>query len=280
MLTEPYLLKTITNLATNNNNPYQLLDLIDATKTSMRGIVWKPEKVVDESEGSLKEGEVYVFDADETEYNGVSQLTIHWAEKIESDKSSFRREAKFSPEELMIKFKKVISTVRTPSYRAVVKGLLSLDTDFFSKLQSLPKTTKYDYDYPGGLLQSIVYCVEIADQLSETFQLSEESRDLLICSAMVCDLGKITEITSESMKTDEGRLLGHQYLGCVILNRFDKDTDFEYHSDILKLQHCVITHHTDELGNWSPVKPQFIEADLCRMIGQIVYKVDACSKGK
>ena len=50
MLTEPYLLKTITNLATNNNNPYQLLDLIDATKSSMRGIVCKPEKVVDEYE--------------------------------------------------------------------------------------------------------------------------------------------------------------------------------------------------------------------------------------
>jgi 3'-5' exoribonuclease len=274
-----YLVKKIKTLVTSNGKPYQLLDLISDQKSKMKGIVWAPESVISESEGSLHEGVAYVFDAEEVDYKGDTQLNIHWAERTDLDRSLFMNKSKVSPDELMDQLRKCISVVKTPSYRAVVKGILSQDNDFFDKLKILPKTVNYDYSYPGGLLQSVVRTVQIASQISETlyFPFDEESiksRDLLITAAFVCDLGKIVEISSDFKITDEGCMLGHQYLGCQLLKDIDKETDYEYHADIIKLCHCIMTHHIDDMGNWSTLKVKFREADMLRLISHMVFKFE------
>jgi len=66
--------------------------------------------------------------------------------------------------------------------------------------------------------------------------------DLLICAALVHDLGKTREFTygAEIGLTDEGRLLGHVVLGQQLLEpglaRLDDGRR-------LALLHCVLCHH-------------------------------------
>ena len=64
--------------------------------------------------------------------------------------------------------------------------------------------------------------------------------DLLICAALVHDLGKTREFTygAEIGLSDEGRLLGHVVLGQRLLDRFELPDDRR-----LAVMHCVLGHH-------------------------------------
>jgi 23S rRNA maturation-related 3'-5' exoribonuclease YhaM len=177
------------------------------------------------------------------------------------------------PDELLNQLKTFLTdNIKTPAYRAIMKGFLLFDDEFFSKLKRLPRTTNYDFSYPGGLLQSIMYTTELALQTSLVLGLPEESKELIVCSVLFADLGKISELTFDFTKTDVGNLLGHQYLSCQLLEQIDRETDFAFQTDILKVKHCILTHHIDDIGNWSVVKVKLREANLVNSILQLVFK--------
>ena len=110
--------------------------------------------------------------------------------------------------------------------------------------------------------------------LQDNMDTFESSRDLLICSALVCDIGKATEMSLSYFKLDESEsdLLGHQYLSCLFLSELDKKCDYKYHSEITNVKHCVLSHHSTDYNNWSPIKIKLKEAELLRHIVQLVFK--------
>ena len=272
MLTGLFLIKRIHQLETSQKKPYQVLDLVGIDQSRMRGIVWSPETVI---EGDvLHENLVYMFDAEETTYRGDPQLTIKIAVKADdADLSDFLESPKILPENLFLQLVKLISSIKTDSYSQIAK-LVIQNSDIEKKLKLIPKTLNYDYNYPGGLLHSILNLVQISKIVGETLlkETQQESKDLLICGALVCDIGKVIEIDSNFNLTADGDLLGHQFLGCRLLEEIDKKLDYEFHSEILKLCHCILVHHVDDIGNWSSVKIKFKEADMLRMISTLVIK--------
>ena len=272
MLTGLFLIKRIHQLETSQKKPYQVLDLVGIDQSRMRGIVWSPETVI---EGDvLHENLVYMFDAEETTYRGDPQLTIKIAVKADdADLSDFLESPKILPENLFLQLVKLISSIKTDSYSQIAK-LVIQNSDIEKKLKLIPKTLNYDYNYPGGLLHSILNLVQISKTVGETLlkETQQESKDLLICGALVCDIGKVIEIDSNFNLTADGDLLGHQFLGCRLLEEIDKKLDYEFHSEILKLCHCILVHHVDDIGNWSSVKIKFKEADMLRMISTLVIK--------
>jgi 23S rRNA maturation-related 3'-5' exoribonuclease YhaM len=273
MMTNPYYVKKVSELKTKSDDLYWILDLISTDRVPVKGIVWKPFSVVDESEGAIFENNAYVFDASETMYKGEKQLNIQWAERADIDVSVFMRVPLNDPDELLSQLKTFLTdNIKTPAYRAIMKGFLLFDDEFFSKLKRLPRTTNYDFSYPGGLLQSIMYTTELALQTSLVLGLPEESKELIVCSVLFADLGKISELTFDFTKTDVGNLLGHQYLSCQLLEQIDRETDFAFQTDILKVKHCILTHHIDDIGNWSVVKVKLREANLVNSILQLVFK--------
>ena len=66
--------------------------------------------------------------------------------------------------------------------------------------------------------------------------------DLLLCAALVHDLGKTREFTygAEIGLSEEGRLLGHVVLGQRLL---DERTAGMEEGKRLALAHCVLCHH-------------------------------------
>jgi 3'-5' exoribonuclease len=130
--------------------------------------------------------------------------------------------------------------VHDPQYAALLARLLG-DTALRAEWRRAPCTRDGHHAYLGGLLE---HTVAVAQLAAETCLLHVRlNSDLLICAALVHDLGKTREFTygAEIGTSDEGRLLGHVELGLELLREraagvLDRDR-------LLALSHCVLTHH-------------------------------------
>ena len=115
------------------------------------------------------------------------------------------------------------------------------------------------HSYMGGLCEHTLAVVQICDFLAPRYKFV--NRDVLICAALLHDIGKIYELSDfpENDYTDQGQLLGHIYMTAqLIADRAAKIDGFPP-SLVSLLQHCILSHHgKHEFG--SPVLPKTIEA--------------------
>jgi 3'-5' exoribonuclease len=129
--------------------------------------------------------------------------------------------------------------VHDPEYRALLDALLS-DGELRAAWRRAPCTRAGHHAYLGGLLE---HTVAVATLALEACQLHPRlNSDLLLCAAIVHDLGKTREFSygAEIGLTEEGRLLGHVVLGQRIL---DERSGGMGEARRLALAHCVLTHH-------------------------------------
>lgn len=95
--------------------------------------------------------------------------------------------------------------------------------------------------YLGGLLEHTVAVATLALELCEVHPRLD--RDLLLCAAIVHDIGRTREFSygSEISRTGEGRLLGHVELGLRLIARHAPSS--LPRERLLALEHCVAMHH-------------------------------------
>jgi 3'-5' exoribonuclease len=129
--------------------------------------------------------------------------------------------------------------VHDPAYAALLERLLG-DEALRAAWRQAPCTRGGHHAYLGGLLE---HTVAVATLALEACQLHPRlNSDVLICAALVHDLGKTREFTYGAAieLSDEGRLLGHLVLGQQILEERMGGMDAERR---LALLHCVLCHH-------------------------------------
>ena len=96
----------------------------------------------------------------------------------------------------------------------------------------------------GGLLEHTVAVAQMALELCAVHPRLD--RDLLLCAALVHDLGKTREYAygAELTRTEEGRMLGHVELGLrLIAEHAPPALGVERR---MALEHCVLAHHGPE----------------------------------
>jgi len=138
--------------------------------------------------------------------------------------------------------------VHDPGYAALLGRLLA-DTDLRAEWRRAPCTRAGHHAYLGGLLE---HTVAVATLAAETCQLHVRlNSDLLICAALVHDLGKTREFAYGAAieLSDEGRLLGHLALGQQLLEPYLAGLDADRR---LALLHCVLSHHGADRRFGSP----------------------------
>jgi 3'-5' exoribonuclease len=138
--------------------------------------------------------------------------------------------------------------VHDPGYAALLERLLG-DGALRAEWRRAPCTIGGHHAYLGGLLE---HTVAVATLALETCQLHVRlNSDLLICAALVHDLGKTREFTYGAAieQSEEGRLLGHLALGHQILEPYMTKLEAERR---LALLHCVLTHHGADRRFGSP----------------------------
>ena len=126
-----------------------------------------------------------------------------------------------------------------PAYAALLERLLG-DAALRAEWRRAPCTRGGHHAYLGGLLE---HTVAVATLALEAAQLHPRlNSDLLLCAALVHDLGKTREFVYGAAieLSEEGRLLGHVVLGQQMLEERMGGLDAERR---LALLHCVLCHH-------------------------------------
>jgi 3'-5' exoribonuclease len=129
--------------------------------------------------------------------------------------------------------------VHDPEYRALLEGLLG-DEALRAEWRRAPCTRNGHHAYLGGLLE---HTVAVGTLALEVCQLHVRlNSDLLICAALVHDLGKTREFTygADIGLSDEGRMLGHVVIGQQLVDARSAGMSDERR---LALAHCILTHH-------------------------------------
>jgi 3'-5' exoribonuclease len=133
--------------------------------------------------------------------------------------------------------------VRDGPLQAFVGALLA-DRALRAALRRSPCTRAGHHAYLGGLLE---HTVAVATLALETCVLHPRlDQDLMICAAIVHDLGRTREFTlgAEIGLTDEGRMLGHVEIGARMVEERALAAGLD-DARRLALAHCVLSHHGD-----------------------------------
>jgi 3'-5' exoribonuclease len=129
--------------------------------------------------------------------------------------------------------------VHDPAYAALLERLLG-DAALRAGWRRAPCSRGGHHAYLGGLLE---HTVAVGTLALEAAQLHPRlNSDLLLCAALVHDLGKTREFVYGAAieLSAEGRLLGHVVLGQQMLEERMGGLDDERR---LALLHCVLCHH-------------------------------------
>jgi 3'-5' exoribonuclease len=129
--------------------------------------------------------------------------------------------------------------VHDREYAALLEALLG-DTALRGEWRRAPCTRAGHHAYLGGLLE---HTVAVATLAVEACTLHPRlNSDLLICAALVHDLGKTLEFSygAEIALTEEGRLLGHVPLGQQIVDEHARGMSAAAR---IALAHCILCHH-------------------------------------
>jgi 3'-5' exoribonuclease len=168
------------------------------------------------------------------------QLELRSIERAEAaDPAAFLPVAYRDLDELDGFLEHLAREVHDPGYNELLQRLLD-DGELRAAWRRAPCTRGGHHAYLGGLLE---HTVAVATLALESCTLHPRlNSDLLICAALVHDLGKTREFTYGAAieLSDEGRLLGHLVLGQQLLEPYMGGLDAERR---LALLHCVLTHH-------------------------------------
>ncbi len=130
--------------------------------------------------------------------------------------------------------------VADPAYRRLLDALLA-DARLRAEFRRAPCTRAGHHAYLGGLLEHTVAVATLAQELALGHP--RLNSDLLMCAAIVHDIGKTREFTYGATieRSDEGRLLGHVQIGLRLVR--ERGARLVDEPRLLALEHCVLCHH-------------------------------------
>lgn len=211
-------------------------------------------------------------------YQDELQLTISHISKADSDRY---RKYGFNPNELIPsiedsideledRLRSVIKSIKSKHYKQLIKLVFSR---YKSEILFLPGSISYHHPVRGGLLKHIVSCGELAMTVSNHYP--ELNRDLIICGALLHDIGKVRGMKDDLnfTSTDDGYFEGHIILGRdIVSEEVGKINDFP-ENDKFKIQHIILSHQGVP-PKGSPIVPKFPEALLVHYIDELDGKID------
>ena len=163
--------------------------------------------------------------------------------------------------ELLSQMNAYISSVANPFIKELLTNILIKNKEVNAAFASHSAAKSMHHSYLGGLIEHTLSVTQICDYLSGLYTFV--NRDILICGALLHDIGKIYELSAfpGNSYTDDGRLLGHIYIGADLVSKEALMIDrFPERLESL-IKHCILSHHGEyEFG--SPKRPKIIEAFL------------------
>jgi 3'-5' exoribonuclease len=223
-------------LTARSGLPYLALELRDRTG-AIQGRAFRDADLL---AGRFERGELVHVRGRVERFRDELQVDVKAIARAEAaDPAAFLPVAYRDVEELDGFLEHLAGEVHDPEYRALLERLLA-DEALRADWRRAPCTRAGHHAYLGGLLE---HTVAVGTLALEACQLHPRlNSDVLICAALVHDLGKTREFTygADIALSEEGRLLGHIPLGQRLLDDRAGALSSEKR---LALAHCVLTHH-------------------------------------
>ena len=224
-------------LMTRSGSPYLALELRDRTGT----LPARAFQNADQLAGGFERGDVVRVRGRVELFRDELVLEVSAIERAtDVDPGHFLPTAYRDLDELDGFLEHLSNEVYDAGYGRLLQSLLA-DRELRAQWRRAPCTRGAHHSYLGGLLE---HTVAVATLAHETCQLHPGvNSDLLICAAIVHDLGRTREFTygAEIGITDEGRLLGHMAIGARMLT--ERAAGVLDEPRLLALLHCLLGHH-------------------------------------
>ena len=236
-------------------------------------------KVWDNAEdfaGKLPEGKVSLVRGYVDSYRGNLQLVIREARVLAPDEISWEDYIRSSPcnfSDMKASLYTLIASLKDDDFRRLTQAALD-SPEVGEKFLTFAAAKKLHHAYFHGLLEHSLSVGKLAASLADHYP--KLNRDLLICGALLHDLGKVWEFTPPPMTdySTVGRLKGHLVMGVEFLGRVADELPGFPPEKLELLQHIILSHHGEpEFG--APVRPQLLEALVVHHLDNIDAKLEA-----
>jgi 3'-5' exoribonuclease len=226
-------------LTTRTGSPYLAVELRDRTGT----LTARAFRGADALAGRFERGDIVRVRGRVERFRETLTLELSDVARVEGgdgDPGRFLPTAYRDLEELDGFLEHLSGEVYDRAYATLLQTLLA-DRALRREWRRAPCSRAGHHAYLGGLLE---HTVAVGTLAQDTCQLHPGiNSDLLICAALVHDLGRTREFTygAEIGITEEGRLLGHLIIGERMITEAARGVLDE--GRLLALLHCVLAHH-------------------------------------
>lgn len=254
-----------------NGKPYMTLKLMDRSG-EVEGRIWDR---VDEFSSHFAKDDFILVNAKASVYLGKMQLVVQNLRRIDEqmvDLADFLPVSARDQQQMRIELDQLLDSLTDQHITALLRSFFD-DPDFFALYRTAPAAKGMHHVYLGGLLEHSLAVSVLASDLAARYPAI--NRDLLICGALLHDVGKVAELSYRRSfdYTDEGKLLGHIIIGVqMIEDRVRKLPEFPAELAVL-IKHLLLSHHGQyEFG--SPKRPKFLEAVVLNFIDDLDSKIN------
>lgn len=270
---EDCFLATGKNMAySQKGSPYLVIKLRDNTG-EIEGRVWDNAAEIDRK---FRKGDVVRISCRAVSFKNTIQLSITDVtrmEQAEVDPSDYLPVSRYDIEAMFSELLAIIETVENPHIKGLLRGFMS-DEKTAGEFKRAPAAKGMHHVYVGGLLEHTLSVTKLIDKTAGHYP--GVNRDLLIAGAIIHDIGKTKELTSDGIieYTDEGRLIGHIVIGLEMLDTQIASIEGFPPQLAVELRHLVLSHH-GMLEFGSPKRPKTVEAVILHQVDDMDAKVNA-----
>lgn len=273
------LIKSVEKKTSSKGGPYLDITLSDATG-EINAKLWDYNEML---HGTYEAGDLVKVRGVISKYNGADQMKIEKIRKATEsdgiDPGDFVEQASYDGEQMFGELIKLAEEFENEAIRALT---LKLYNDNKEKLLYWPAAFKLHHAIRSGLLMHTLSIVRMCESVAAIYP--SVNRDLLICGAMLHDIGKLREFDVNTLGTangytTEGNLIGHLVKGAMMVEKAAEElgTDDKI---AMMIEHMIISHHGEpEFG--AAVRPSFIEAEILSSLDKLdaaIYEMEDAVK--
>jgi 3'-5' exoribonuclease len=267
-------------LRSRTGSPYLAIELRDRGGT-VKGRAFRDADVL---AGRFERGDVVRVRGRVERFREELQVSIDAIARVEASEeqaASFLPVSRRDLDELEGFLEHLAREVYDPGLRGLLDSLLS-DRELRRELRRAPCSLPdggsagalrggAHHAFLGGLLEHTVAVATLALELCNVHPRLD--RDLLLCAAIVHDIGKTQEFAyaAQIARSERGRMLGHVELGLRLIAQHAPPSLPPQRR--LALEHCVLAHHGPERSSG----PRFASAEALALAR--LNALDAAVKG-
>lgn len=266
-------LVTEKNLAVSQKgNPYLSLKLRDKSG-DIEARVWDDALAI--SEG-FRKGDLVSVQGRAANFRDMLQLSLYECEPV-ADKhlnpADFSPASRHDIDGMFADLQAIMDTMENPHLKALLKRIFDTP-EIAHAFKHAPAAKGFHHAYIGGLLEHTLSVTRLLVAVSDHYE--DMNRDLLVAGGILHDIGKTVELSFSTVidYTDEGRLVGHIFLGAELTDRMIRQVEGFPEHLALELRHIMLSHH-GLLEYGSPKRPKTREALMVNFVDDLDAKMNA-----